>query len=169
MQLHVIDELGKTEDEECRETSAQLQNRLYYEGETLELIVDVLNKYKAQSLKSVLGSFLCRPHSPRVRYLDSIVHLAFVVLKMLERFSKSKDRMYVRKRRKARPKRKAAGEGEEGEEEQRDEEEIEIDEGTVDYAEKAFQFEQFEAVSLSLETRPLQLTRDDSASPTRVS
>lgn len=40
------------------------------------------------------------------RYLDSVIHFAYVLLRMLERYSKNNAYMYVRKRKAARRKRK---------------------------------------------------------------
>lgn len=88
------------------------------------------------------------------RYLDSIIHFAYVLLRNLESYSKSQKFMYVRKRKAARRKRKQnetgatqpsipeeyVGEGEGDEEPDRD---------TPSYAEHQFTFASFEKVSTS--------------------
>jgi hypothetical protein len=100
------------------------------------------------------------------RYLDSVINLSYVLLRMLEKYSKSKAYMYVRKKRsRAGKKRKNKSKGEshpasfstwtdvlyDVEEEgeglgQGDDEEEEMDSGALTYGEHAFEFEKFEAV-----------------------
>lgn len=111
------------------------------------------------------------------RYLDSVINLAYTLLRMLEKYSKSKAYMYVRKKRagraaNARKKKKresrsalhrieyvaessarpietdtADENAEEGLGMGEDEEELEVERGTVSFGEHAFQFEKFEQVS----------------------
>ncbi|GAA5935882.1 Tof1p [Sporobolomyces koalae] len=109
-----------------------LQNKLYYEAETLDMVLTVLTKYTNQSYK----------------YLDSTITLAYTLLRMLEKFSKSKAYMYVRKKKAGRAGKKKSKAGDENGEDGlglgHDEEEEEIERGTVSFGEHAFQFEKFE-------------------------
>lgn len=96
-------------------------------------------------------------------YLDSVVHFAYILLRMLEKYSKNKSFMFVRKRRSARKKRKAAaaGEGavpgtmpeEYGGDDEEDEEMQAMRGAEGDgpsYAEHKFTFESYERVSVHL-------------------
>ncbi|GAA5948542.1 hypothetical protein JCM3765_004917 [Sporobolomyces pararoseus] len=111
-----------------------LQNKLYYEAETLDMVLTVLNKYAHQSYK----------------YLDSVITLSYTLLRMLEKYSKSKAYMYVRKKKagRAAKKKKNKDRTEENAEDGlgmgENEEEEEIARGTVSFGEHAFQFEKFE-------------------------
>ncbi|GAA6007730.1 hypothetical protein JCM11491_003944 [Sporobolomyces phaffii] len=117
-----------------------LQNKLYYEAETLDMVLAVLVKYTNQSYK----------------YLDSVITLSYTLLRMLEKYSKSKAYMYVRKKKAGRaakkkkrqlfPQSTTGGDenGEDGLGMGEDEEEDEIARGTVSFGEHAFQFEKFE-------------------------
>ena len=72
-----------------------LQNQLIYNGEVLEIALESLKAYKDGTQSLV--------------YLDSSVHLAYALLRMLEKWTKAGGgrEMYVRK--KARRKKKAKG------------------------------------------------------------
>ncbi|KDQ56583.1 hypothetical protein JAAARDRAFT_79123 [Jaapia argillacea MUCL 33604] len=82
------------------EAAEVLQQQLIYSGEVLEISFDSLRSYKegTQSLA----------------YLDSSVHLAYGLFRMLEKWSKVKGEMYVRKRVKARKKKSQGKSTEEG-------------------------------------------------------
>lgn len=99
-----------------------------------------------------------RKHS----YLDSVIHFAYVLLRMLEKYSKTKAFMFIRKRKnkhKKRKERQAASQAnadreQQGEsrripEEYGDEEEEAFapDQDAPSYAEHAFTFQSFEKVS----------------------
>ncbi|GAA5903525.1 Tof1p [Sporobolomyces salmoneus] len=111
-----------------------LQNKLYYEAETLDMVLTVLVKYTNQSYK----------------YLDSVITLSYTLLRMLEKYSKSKAYMYVRKKKagRAAKKKKAKDGGDENAEDGlglgEDEEEEEIARGTISFGDHAFEFEKFE-------------------------
>ncbi|GAA5831127.1 hypothetical protein JCM3766R1_006246 [Sporobolomyces carnicolor] len=111
-----------------------LQNELYYEAETLDMVLTILVKYSHQSYK----------------YLESAITLSYTLLRMLEKYSKSKAYMYVRKKKagRAAKKRKNKEGGDENAEDGlgmgENEEEEEIERGTVSFGEHAFQFEKFE-------------------------
>ncbi|KAK4698763.1 hypothetical protein P7C70_g7506, partial [Phenoliferia sp. Uapishka_3] len=124
--------LATSGQEENMDVAEILQNKLYYEADTLDMVLAVINGYSNQSIK----------------YLDSVIHLSFVLLRMLEKYSKSKSYMYIRKKKSRAKKRKAkkdAGEDEGDGIGQGDEEEEEVDRGAISYGEHAFEFEKFEA------------------------
>ncbi|KWU43381.1 timeless-domain-containing protein, partial [Rhodotorula sp. JG-1b] len=81
--LLVIEALQASGIPEHVDVAEILQNKLYYEAETLDMVVGLITKYNAQSYK----------------YLDSVINLAYTLLRMLEKYSKSKAYMYVRKKR----------------------------------------------------------------------
>lgn len=89
------------------------------------------------------------------RYLDSIINLNYVLLRMLEKYSKNKNYMYVRKKAHKRAKQKkakalaAAGDDEDEAARIMDEEEEEIEAAKQHYDEHQFEFEEYERVSLS--------------------
>ncbi|WVQ81137.1 hypothetical protein IAT38_003259 [Cryptococcus sp. DSM 104549] len=133
--LLLIDEMSISPNEEDLEVAEILQHQLYYNGDILDSALSVVTKYKDQS----------------VGYLDSVVHFAYVLLRMLEKYSKTQTFMYVRKRRTARKKRKAVDGPEEGaapipEEYGNEEEEIDLEreKDTPSYAEHKFTFQSFE-------------------------
>jgi len=82
-------------DAALTDVAEALQNQLIYNGEVLEIALDSLKAYKDGTQSLV--------------YLDSSVHLAYALLRMLEKWTKvgGGREMYVRK--KARRKRKAKG------------------------------------------------------------
>ncbi|GAA5880461.1 hypothetical protein JCM16303_005390 [Sporobolomyces ruberrimus] len=131
--LLIIEALQSSGLPEHVDVAEILQNKLYYEAETLDMVLTVLVKYTNQSYK----------------YLDSTVNLSYTLLRMLEKYSKSKAYMYVRKKKAGRAaKKKKTGTGDENAEDGlglgEDEEEEEIARGTVSFGEHAFQFEKFE-------------------------
>lgn len=86
------------------------------------------------------------------RYLDSVINFAYVLLRMLERYSKTKSFMYVRKRKAARKKRKEIAENPDGtlpvpDEDVEHEEDLQAQKDMPSYAEHAFTFTAFERVS----------------------
>jgi replication fork protection complex subunit Tof1/Swi1 len=74
------------------EAAEILQQQLIYNGEVLDITYDSLRMYK-QGTQSLA-------------YLDSSVHLAYVLLRMLERWSKGRGDMYVRKKKTKKRRRK---------------------------------------------------------------
>ncbi|KAG8689963.1 Topoisomerase 1-associated factor 1, partial [Ceratobasidium sp. 395] len=91
--LNLITLMAQDPDEAVQEAAETLQSQLYYNGEALDVALESLRGYKEQSLA----------------YLDSAVHLAFVLLRMLEKWANSQGEMYVRKRKKKAKARKAQG------------------------------------------------------------
>ncbi|TXT09069.1 hypothetical protein VHUM_02543 [Vanrija humicola] len=132
--LLLIDAMAHSTDEEDSEAAAIIQNQLYYNGDILDASLRVVSNYKDQS----------------VGYLEAIIHFAYVLLRMLERYSKDNAYMYVRKRKSAQKKRRALKALNTGEapipEEYANEEEEDIgpDEDTPSYREHAFTFASFE-------------------------
>lgn len=90
-------------------------------------------------------------------YLDSIIHFAYVLLRMLEKYSKTKAFMFIRKRKnthKKRKERQAASQANADREQRKipeeygdeGEEAFAPDEDAPSYAEHAFTFQSFEKV-----------------------
>lgn len=140
LQLLVLDGLMATGLEPYLEAANLIQHKLYYDESSLEVVIQLLCSYTTQSHK----------------FLENIVCLASVFLKMLERYSKKADYMFVRKKkpqRKAKAKVKGiegAGEDAEVDLEVGQEEEAEFDameDRRADtYAEHKFEFQKFQAV-----------------------
>lgn len=131
--------MSQSSIEEDTEVSEILQNQLYYNGDILDASLQVVAGYTTQSLG----------------YLESIVHFAYVLLRMLDKYSKNKTFMFMRKRKASRKKRlgaekaKAATDGEAPipEEYAYSEEEDNVpDKEAPSYAEHAFTFAAFEKV-----------------------
>ncbi|KAK9478441.1 timeless protein-domain-containing protein [Lipomyces japonicus] len=79
----VISEMSLSEYEEDRDIADNMISRIFYEGTTLDLIVSIPNVVKDFSLL----------------HLRSATQLIYVVLKLLENYSKQNKSIYVRKRR----------------------------------------------------------------------
>ncbi|CAE6475330.1 unnamed protein product [Rhizoctonia solani] len=94
--LNLIILMAQDPDEANQEAAETLQHQLYYNGEALDVALESLRGYKDQS----------------IAYLDSAVHLAYVLLRMLEKWAHSQGEMYVRKKKKSLTK-KAKGVSEE--------------------------------------------------------
>jgi replication fork protection complex subunit Tof1/Swi1 len=73
-------------DPDLNEAAEILQNQLIYNGEVLDIALESLRAYKEGTQSLV--------------YLDSSVHLAYALLRMLEKWTKQKGsrEMYVRKK-----------------------------------------------------------------------
>ncbi|OXG18463.1 topoisomerase 1-associated factor 1, partial [Cryptococcus neoformans Tu259-1] len=137
--LLLIDDMSASTNEEEVEVAEILQHQLYYNYDILDSALAVVREYKNQS----------------IGYLDSIIHFAYVLLRMLEKYSKTKAFMFIRKRKNTHKKRKeqqaasqANAEGEQRKipEEYGNEEEEAFapDEDAPSYAEHAFTFQSFE-------------------------
>lgn len=129
--------MSNSSDPTDAETAEILQNSIYYNYDILDSSLTVMAQYKDQS----------------IAYLDSVIHFAYVLLRMLEKYSKNKGFMFVRKKKAKRAirKKKQAGEAE-GQQEIPEEyrEDEGLDEGDRDmptYAEHQFAFSSFEQVS----------------------
>lgn len=131
--------MSTSSDASDAEAAEILQNSIYYNYDILDSALTVMAQYKDQS----------------IAYLDSVVHFAYVLLRMLEKYSKNKGFMYVRKKKARRAVRKrkedATEAGKEVPEEYVDEEEVagvmEGDKDLPSYAEHQFTFTAFEQVS----------------------
>ncbi|KAG6820075.1 hypothetical protein H0H93_005603 [Arthromyces matolae] len=128
--LLLIDAMSSAEitDPDLKDAADLLQQQLIYNGEVLDIAFESLRTYK--------------PGTQTLVYLDSSVYLAYALLRMLEKWSKSKGGdMYVRKKKAKKRKATAKGLGEDDgvpdfEEEPVEEEEV--------VHETMFTFEAFE-------------------------
>lgn len=139
VQLLLIDSMSTSTNESDAEAAETLQHSIYYNGDILDTALTVVAQYKDQS----------------IAYLDSVIHFAYVLLRMLEKYSKNKGYMFVRKKKARRAKKKAAQDAaEQGkempEEYAEDEGALEEDKEGPSYAEHQFTFNAFEQVSLVL-------------------
>ncbi|KAG0377054.1 Topoisomerase 1-associated factor 1 [Mortierella sp. AD032] len=91
--LMTLNGMYKSPKEEYRDASDNVQNNLYYEEGTLELFLDLVKGYKAQSPK----------------YLMTLIRMNHVLLKTLETYSQEKSFMAIKKKRNATRKKKKAG------------------------------------------------------------
>ncbi|WVQ93115.1 hypothetical protein IAU59_000179 [Kwoniella sp. CBS 9459] len=132
--LLLLDEMAASKNEEEVEVAEIVQNNLYYNGDILDSSLSVISQYKDQS----------------VAYLDSVIHFAYVLLRMLEKFSKNKAFMFIRKKKAARKKRQqnlqnpAESGGMPEEYGNEEEEALGPDQEAPSYAEHAFTFQAFE-------------------------
>ncbi|MBW0466958.1 hypothetical protein O181_006673 [Austropuccinia psidii MF-1] len=81
-QLLVTNGLLDSSVEEYKQVANVILNKIYYNSDTLDMVINLMSTYTDQSLK----------------YLKNIVHFSFVFLRILERYAQSKDYMYVRKK-----------------------------------------------------------------------
>jgi hypothetical protein len=78
LQLLVIEALQASGIPEHVDVAEILQNKLYYEAETLDMVVGLITKYNAQSYKSVVSSASCSAQSDlltRCLYLPQVPRL----------------------------------------------------------------------------------------------
>ncbi len=76
---------SELDDPTLQEAAETLQQQLVYNGEVLDIALDSLKQYS--------------PGSQSLAYLDSSVHLAYVLLRMLESWGKKKgSETYVRQK-----------------------------------------------------------------------
>ena len=83
---------SRIEDADLAEAAELLQQQVVYNGEVLDIAVDSLRLYK-EGVQSLT-------------YLDSSIHLAYSILRMLERWAKAKGGGEVYGRKRSKPKRK---------------------------------------------------------------
>ncbi|WWC73002.1 uncharacterized protein I206_106966 [Kwoniella pini CBS 10737] len=135
--LLLLDAMATSGEEEDIEVAEIVQNNLYYNGDILDSSLSVISQYKDQS----------------VAYLDSVIHFAYVLLRMLEKYSKNKAFMFIRKKKAARKKRKQRDEAMKEPESankipedygNEEEEAFGPDAEAPSYAEHAFTFKAFE-------------------------
>ncbi|KAI0061071.1 timeless-domain-containing protein [Artomyces pyxidatus] len=116
---------------DARKAAALLQQQLVYNGQVLDAALEGLRLY--------------RPGTQALAFLDAGVHLAYALMKMLERWGKARgEDAYVRKRAKPRRKRRGAGGGadDEGVPDVEEEEAAPPEEDVIE--ETMFTFEGFE-------------------------
>ena len=81
-QLLAIEALSTSADEEYRDVADVLQNKIYYQADILDTVLATLAKFKDQSK----------------RHLDATIGLVYHLMRLLEKYSKNKDFMFVRKK-----------------------------------------------------------------------
>ncbi|KAJ3215182.1 Topoisomerase 1-associated factor 1 [Dinochytrium kinnereticum] len=125
-----LDCMSKSENEEWKEASANIQNNLYYEHSTTELIIKLCKNFKG----------------PNPEYLKSLLETIHILLNMLKSYSKEKKSMIIRRKKrakKAKPKKTgnaAVDDGIVAEDVLSEDEEHRTDE----YVEHEFRFEKIE-------------------------
>ena len=82
--------MAESSDEEDQEIAENIQNRIFYEEATHDLLVSVLRTYKTQSFS----------------YLDTVTECVHVFVRMLERYSKQNADLQIRSKRRAHRKQK---------------------------------------------------------------
>ena len=112
-----------------------LQNKIYYQADILDTVLATLAKFKDQSK----------------RHLDATIGLVYHLMRLLEKYSKNKDFMFVRKKKRGgkkgkdaaaaapEPEEAAANRSDEDDEDRKQRQEIE-------FLDHKFEFEKFEAV-----------------------
>lgn len=135
--LVVISMMAKSDVTEYQDTAEHIQSNLYYEQSHLDLLVEIIRKYKNQSKG----------------YLKSVVRLTDVLLKLLDEYQKGKKMVFVRRTTKKQKKKKKPvieGEDEEPlileEEEEESETEEQARDRNAEYREQVFKFAEFEKV-----------------------
>ncbi|KAI8375942.1 timeless protein-domain-containing protein [Radiomyces spectabilis] len=88
--LVTVGVMYESKREDDRAVAEYIQGNIYHEQMTFDVAIDMVKRYKYQSLG----------------YLQSAVLLSHILLKSVERFSKDKQIMFVRRRKKSKPKKK---------------------------------------------------------------
>ena len=131
--LLTVQTMAESKDEEDQEIAENIQNRIFYEETTHDLIVQMLRGYTHQGFA----------------YLDAVTECVHVFVRMLERYSKTNVDMHIRSKRKARRRQKKdqpAG-GDANEDAEQAEEDQQDAQRTV--SERKFDFARFSAKFLS--------------------
>ena len=76
--------MSSSEEEEISEPARILQHQIIYNGEVLDIALESMRTYKEGTQSLV--------------YLDSSVHMAYALLRMLEKWSKGKGETLVRRK-----------------------------------------------------------------------
>ncbi|KAI5840596.1 timeless protein-domain-containing protein [Tricharina praecox] len=131
--LYTVQEMALSPIEDDQEIAENIQNRLFYEETTMDLIYNICRSYTKQPFK----------------WLDDCTEMAYVHLKLLEKYSQQHEHMFVRSRRRQskKAKEKAAALGEAAEHEEDDSELVAASKSAA--AERAFDFTKFEAKYLN--------------------
>ncbi|KAG0632893.1 timeless protein-domain-containing protein [Tuber brumale] len=127
--LLTVQDMAISPLEDDQDIAENIQNRLFYEEVTLDLVVMILRAYTRQPFG----------------WLDDCTEMVHVHLRMLERFSKQHEHMFIRSRKRARAQRKknpTSEDGDGGVPEEGDEEMVEL--SKVAMKERAFDYSRFE-------------------------
>jgi replication fork protection complex subunit Tof1/Swi1 len=124
---------GKSDEDS--EIGNNILLNLFYDENNLDMIASIVRQYKRQSFGFVVSLSYSND-----RYLDACTSLTHTILKVLEAFSEDR-RLYIKSKRQRKVK-KNANEGESESDDDRP--------SNRTVAEKAFQFQSFETVSLPL-------------------
>ncbi|CAZ80087.1 unnamed protein product [Tuber melanosporum] len=127
--LLTVQDMAVSPLEDDQDIAENIQNRLFYEEVTLDLVVMILRAYTRQPFG----------------WLDDCTEMVHVHLRMLERFSKQHEHMFIRSRKRARAQRKknpTSEDGDGGVPEEGDEEMAELSKATM--KERAFDYSRFE-------------------------
>lgn len=128
--------MSATKSEEYNEIANNILLNLFYDEQNLELIISNVRNYKRQSLGyDPLHTLL------RSSFLDTCTSLAHTVLKLLEEFSQDQ-RLYIKSKRQKKKSINTDVQNDSGNSDDEDEPMV-----RKRVAEKAFQFQSFEAVS----------------------
>lgn len=127
--LLTVQDMAVSPLEDDQEIAENIQNRLFYEEVTLDLVAMILRSYTRQPFG----------------WLDDCTEMVHVHLKMLERFSKQHEHMFIRSRKRARAQRKKNVTGEDGAEGLPEEEDEELaEQSKAAMKERAFDYSRFE-------------------------
>ncbi|KAL7266282.1 Topoisomerase 1-associated factor 1 [Rhizina undulata] len=88
--LLTVHDMSLSPLEDDQEVAENIQNRLFYEETTLDLVISILRSYTKQPFK----------------WLDDCTEMVHVHVKMLEKYSKQHEHMFIRFRRRQRAKKK---------------------------------------------------------------
>jgi len=132
-QLLTVQDMALSPLEEDQEIAENMQNRIFYEEDTLDMILSLLRNYKTQLFS----------------YLDTCTELAHIHLRILERYSKQNTYIFIKaKRQKSRRKKTAQIDGEEATTINESDEELEA-ENRRNVRERAFDFIRYESKFLT--------------------
>ncbi|KZO99089.1 timeless-domain-containing protein [Calocera viscosa TUFC12733] len=122
--LLLVECMSNSPSEDLRDAALALQHKLWFSSELMDVALVNARTYTGQSLA----------------YLEAVVQLNYVLLKLLERYAKGRGAMYVKKKTNAK-KKKAKSLDEEGTFDDGDEDE---QEQGPSYEQRRFEFEAFE-------------------------
>jgi len=81
--LITLNSMNNSDNEEYKEASKNLQHNLYYEEETLTIIISLCRNYKTRNSNK--------------HFLRNLIETIHILLKMLEKFSEENQHLYTRK------------------------------------------------------------------------
>ncbi|KAG8834853.1 Topoisomerase 1-associated factor 1 [Serendipita sp. 399] len=135
--LLLVDAMSSSEDEDLRDAAGTLQYQVYYNGEALERMLESMRSYKDQSFG----------------FLEANIHLAYVLLRLLERWGQKNGGLYIRKTKKKKKRQGAGVPEEEGViEEESEPEEVDVEilqEMTLEKFEHKFSNEEITATLMA--------------------